>query len=75
MEDVTELVKNLGFPIFIAIVLLYLVYQENLTHKEETAKLTDAISALTVMVEKVNQHISDLTGKGDTEEVKEHGDL
>lgn len=65
MENAAELIKDLGFPIFMAIVLLYLIYEENKNHKEETAELTKAINALTVMVEKVNQHISDITGKGD----------
>lgn len=43
-QSAAEFIRDLGFPIFITCYLLYDRYRSDIAHKEEVAKMTDALN-------------------------------
>ena len=48
-----DLVANLGFPIFCAVLMFREMEQERTAHKEESDKWVEAINRNTVVMEKI----------------------
>jgi hypothetical protein len=57
---ITQIVSTLGFPIAMCIYLLYRDGKRDMAHKEEMAKMTEAINnntiALTQLAERMEKH-------------------
>lgn len=54
--DITEIlnaISTVGFPIVVSGVLIWINYQQQLTHKEETSKLSEAINKLEIVMAKI----------------------
>lgn len=56
-NTVMQAVSTLGFPIVCCGVLSYLLYKEQLLHKEETKNFTNAINELTIALTKLSDSI------------------
>ena len=54
---IMQAVSTLGFPIVACGVLAYLLYKEQITHKEETKNFTSAINDLTIALTKLSDSI------------------
>lgn len=54
---ITQTVSTLGFPIVACGVLAYLLYKEQMMHKEETKNFTNAINKLTIALTKLSDSI------------------
>ena len=54
---ITQAVSTLGFPIVACGVLAYLLYKEQMMHKEETKNFTNAINDLTIALTKLSDSI------------------
>lgn len=50
MEDVTQLISSVGFPIAMSLLLFWYLEQESKSHKEETQSLKDAITELKLAI-------------------------
>lgn len=50
MEDITQLISSVGFPIAMSLLLFWYLQQESKSHKEETQSLKDAITELKLAI-------------------------
>lgn len=50
---ILDLISNVGFPIFVCLVLLYQGKKEEDKHEEEVNKLSDALNANTLVLQKL----------------------
>lgn len=50
MEDITQLISSVGFPIAMSLLLFWYLQQESKSHKEETQSLKDAINELKLAI-------------------------
>lgn len=48
LTQVVTVVKDLGFPIAVCVAMFWLNYKQTEQHKEEMAKLTDALNNNTI---------------------------
>lgn len=53
LNEITQIISTVGFPIAMCLVLLYEVEEMNKLHKEETNSLKDALNNNTVVLEKI----------------------
>ena len=58
VSTVTSLIGSLGFPIACCIALFYQLHKSDENHKEEMAKMTDALNNNTVALTKLTDHIT-----------------
>lgn len=61
VTDLTTLITTVGFPVVMCGALFWYMVQQNTEHKEETAKMKDAINAL----EKAIIQLTDRLTKGE----------
>lgn len=53
MNEIIQLISNVGFPIACTIALFYLMNKEREAHAEETSKITQAINNNTIALNKL----------------------
>ena len=53
VENAADLVANLGFPIFFAVLMFREMERERAAHKEESDKWVEALNRNTVVMEKI----------------------
>jgi hypothetical protein len=61
METIAQLVSTLGFPIAVCVYMFWSQEKERETHKEETAKLTEALNNNTLVIQSLKDAIDHLT--------------
>lgn len=61
METIAQLISTLGFPIAVCVYMFYSQEKERETHKEETAKLTEALNNNTLVIQSLKDAIDHLT--------------
>lgn len=54
MSVITSLISNFGFPIFAFILIFYYMVKEKEAHKEEMAKVTEALNNNTIALNKLS---------------------
>ena len=60
IEQITELISNLGFPVVIAGVLLYLLYKEQTKDDTYVDKMIEALNNNTAVMSEVKSMVVDL---------------
>lgn len=53
MENLPEIISNLGFPIACVCTMFFMWNKEREDHKDEVKELTDAVNNNTVVMEKI----------------------
>lgn len=61
MDAIAQIISTLGFPIAVCVYMFYSQEKERETHKEETAKLTEALNNNTVVIQSLKDAIDHLT--------------
>lgn len=56
-NDIITAVSAVGFPVVMALILTWLLYNVMKDHKEETASLKDAIAQCTIAIQKLSDYI------------------
>lgn len=57
MDNIMQFIQTLGFPVFIAVALLYNQNELNKEHKEEVDKMSEAINNNTEILKLVLEHM------------------
>ena len=60
MQEISTLVRNVGFPIACVCILFWFQWQELKTHREESQKFAEAIQNNTVVMQEVKTLIETL---------------
>lgn len=50
MENITQVISTVGFPIAMSLLLFWYMTEQNKAHKEETSSLKDAINRLEIAI-------------------------
>ena len=53
MNDVVSVISSVGFPITMALILLWYIYDSNNKHKEEIDKMSAALNNNTIAITKL----------------------
>lgn len=53
MEDIVSIISSVGFPITMALILLWYTYDSNNKHKEEIDKMSEALNNNTIAITKL----------------------
>ncbi len=61
MESIAQIISTLGFPIAVCVYMFYSQEKERETHREETAKLTEALNNNTLVIQSLKDAIDHLT--------------
>ena len=57
MDDITQLITNMGFPIAMCVTLMWYVNKLNEEHKEEVDKLSEAVTTLKTAIDSLTTFI------------------
>ena len=53
MGDIVSVISSVGFPITMALLLLWCIYDSNNKHKEEIDKMSEALNNNTIAITKL----------------------
>lgn len=53
MENIVSVISSVGFPIALALILLWYIYDSNNKHKEEIDKMSEALNNNTIAITKL----------------------
>lgn len=53
VTDIAQLITTVGFPIAMCCALLWYIYKQNETRKDETKEFTEALNRNTLMLQKL----------------------
>lgn len=53
MNDIVSSISTVGFPITMALILLWCIYDSNNKHKEEIDKMSEALNNNTIAITKL----------------------
>lgn len=53
MNDIVSIISTVGFPITMALILLWYIYDSNNKHKEEIDKMSEALNNNTIAITKL----------------------
>ena len=53
MNDIVSIISTVGFPITMALILLWYIYDSNNKHKEEIDKMSAALNNNTIAITKL----------------------
>ena len=53
VDSIVSIISQFGFPILTCLILFWYIYNENKNHKEEMAKMSDAINNNTIALNKL----------------------
>lgn len=59
MGDIVSIVSSVGFPITMALILLWYIYDSNNKHKEEIDKMSEALNNNTIAITKLLDRLGD----------------
>lgn len=62
MTDAVNLIGTVGFPIAMCLIVCWYVYKKDVSHKEEIDKLSEAVNAQTLSIQKLVDRIDKLIG-------------
>lgn len=62
MQEATNLISTMGFPIAMCLMCCWYIYQQGKTHKEEIDKLSAAVHEQTLSIQKLVDRIDQLLG-------------
>ena len=56
-QTILTAISSLGFPIVCSLILLYMYWKSDQTHKDEVDKLSNAVQNNTIVMEKILEHL------------------
>lgn len=56
-QTILTAISSLGFPIVCCLIILYMYWISDQTHKEEVDKLSNAVQNNTIVMEKILEHL------------------
>nr|DAU90353.1 MAG TPA: YvrJ protein family protein [Caudoviricetes sp.] len=56
-QTIISAISSLGFPIVCCLIVLYMYWKSDQTHKEEVDKLSNAVQNNTIVMEKILEHL------------------
>lgn len=59
VDDISQLISNLGFPIVVAGVLFWLLYKNSLMYNETISKMRETIEKNTQLIQEVLNHFKE----------------
>ena len=59
VDEISQLVSNLGFPIVVAGVLFWLMYKNSLMYNDTIQKMRETIEKNTKIIQEVLDHLKD----------------
>lgn len=62
MTEAVNLIGTVGFPIAMCLIVSWYVYKKDVSHKEEIDKLSEAVNAQTLSIQKLVDRIDKLIG-------------
>ena len=65
-QTILTAISSLGFPIVCCLIVLYMYWRSDQTHKAEVDKLSEAVQNNTVVMEKILTHL-EMKGDGSSE--------
>ena len=65
-QRILTAISSLGFPIVCCLIVLYMYWKSDQTHKAEVDKLSEAVQNNTVVMEKILTHL-EMKGDGSSE--------
>ena len=65
-QTILSAISSLGFPIVCCLIVLYMYWKSDQTHKAEVDKLSEAVQNNTVVMEKILTHL-EMKGDGSSE--------
>lgn len=60
MSDILTAINTVGFPIVCCLILAYLVYAMNKSHKEEMNDVKEALNQNTLVIQKLSDKLDNL---------------
>lgn len=57
LQDVITIINSVGFPIFVAVIMMYLFYKMTITHKEEMQVMSEAIDNNTLAMSQIKTQL------------------
>lgn len=63
MEQVLQAISSVGFPIAMTLILVYYVYIKDKSHAEEINKLSEAVNAQTLNIQRLIDKIDKILDK------------
>ena len=57
LQDVMTIINTVGFPIFVAIIMMWLFYKMTISHKEEMRMMSDAIDNNTLAMSQIKTQL------------------
>lgn len=57
MNDIIQAISTVGFPIVMCIIMIYLNEKQDVRHREEVDKMTEAVNNNTVVIQQVLEHM------------------
>ena len=61
MDAIAQIISTLGFPIAVCVYMFYSQEKERESHREETAKLTEALNNNTLVIQSLKDAIDHFT--------------
>ena len=59
VDDISQLVNNLGFPIVVTGILFWLMYKNSVMHNDTIQKMRETIDKNTKIMQEVLDHLKD----------------
>lgn len=59
MEHVVNIISTVGFPIGMCLLLAWYIYKQDLAHKEEMNKMSEAINNNTLVMQRILDKMED----------------
>lgn len=57
LQDVMTIINTVGFPIFVAIIMMWLYYKMTISHKEEMRMMSEAIDNNTLAMSQIKTQL------------------
>ena len=57
LQDIITIINSVGFPIFVAVIMMYLFYKMTITHKEEMQVMSEAIDNNTLAMSQIKTQL------------------
>lgn len=63
MQDILTAISTVGFPIVMCILMFYMNEKQDLRHKDEVDKITEALNNNTLVITELKDKISNINEK------------
>lgn len=57
LQDIITIINSVGFPIFVAVIMMYLFYKMTISHKEDMRVMSEAIDNNTLAMSQIKTQL------------------